>query len=83
MTLNELRERVRVTRGSGYCCYNVTITWRGKQYTCHSNNSPAWDRLDDINYGDNEVIGLYTNKGAYEAFYEECKRKNHLGEYNY
>lgn len=83
MTLQELRQRVRVTRGSGYCCYVVTITWRGKEYTCHSNNSLAWDRLDDDNYRDNEVSGFYTNKGAYEAFYEECKRKNSLGKYNY
>lgn len=81
MTLKELRKRVRVKRASGYCSYEVTITYRGKKYRCHSNNSLAWDRMDDDNYRDNEVSGFYTNKGAYQAFYDECKRKNNLGEY--
>ncbi|MBP5722160.1 MAG: hypothetical protein J6X18_01050 [Bacteroidales bacterium] len=83
MTLQELKERVRVQRDCGYCSYKVTITYHSKEYSCHSNNSLAWDRLDDYNYRDNEVNGNYTNKGAYEAFYNECKQKNHLGEYNY
>lgn len=83
MTLKELRNRVRVSRAKGYCSYEVKITYRGKEYTCHSNNSLAWDRLDDDNYRDNEEHGFYTNKEAYEAFYEECKRKNNLGEYKY
>lgn len=83
MTLQELKERVKVERAGGYGSYKVTITYRGKSYWCHSNNSLAWDRLDDDNYSDNEVNGFYTNKGAYLAFYDECKRKNHLGEYNY
>lgn len=83
MTLQELREKVKVRRASGYCSYTVTITYRGKEYICHSNNSLAWDRLDDDNYRDNEVSGFYTNKGAYQAFYDECKRKNNLGQYKY
>lgn len=78
MTLKELRKRVRVTRDGGYCNYKVTIEYRGKTYTCHSHNSLAWDRLDDDNYRDNEVNGFYTNKGAYLAFYNECKRANDL-----
>lgn len=78
MTLDELREKVDVVRGFGYCCYVVTIIYRGKKYTCQSNNSLAWDRLDDDNYRDNEVSGSYTDKGAYQAFYDECKRKNNL-----
>lgn len=82
MTLKELRERTRV-EWCGYGQYKVTITFHGKEYTCHSNNSLAWDRLDDDNYRDNEVSGNYTNKGAWMAFYDECKRKNSLGEYNY
>ena len=78
MTLQELRQRVKVQRDRGYCSYIVTITYRGKEYTCHSNNSLAWDRLDDDNYRDNEVGGFYTNKGAWQAFYDECKRNNGL-----
>ena len=78
MTLTDLQNRVRVRRGHGYCSYIVTITYRGQEYECNSNNSLAWDRLDDYNYRDNEVNGFYTNKGAYQAFYDECKRKNGL-----
>jgi hypothetical protein len=78
MTLQELKNKVRVQRNGGYGQYKVTITYRGFEYTCHSNNSLAWDRLDDTNYRDNEVNGFYTNKGAYQAFYDECKRKNGL-----
>lgn len=83
MTLKELKNRVRVCHSKGYCSYEVKITYRGKEYTCNSNNSLAWDRLDDDNFRDNEVHGFYTNKTAYQAFYDECKRKNHLGEYSY
>lgn len=82
MTLEQLQEKVDVVRGFGYNCYVVTITYRGKKYTCQSNNSLAWDRLNDDNYSDNVTIGGYTNKGAYEAFYEECKLKNNIGKYN-
>lgn len=83
MTLQELKSRVKVTRGNGYNCYKVEITYYGQTYTCHSNNSLAWDRLDDENLRDNETNGTYTNKGAYQAFYDECKRLNGLGEYAY
>jgi hypothetical protein len=78
MTLNELKERVAVSRERGYNSYIVTIYYRNAYYQCHSKNSLAWDRLDDTNYRDNEVNGFYTNKGAYQAFYDECKRKNGL-----
>lgn len=82
MTLQKLKARVRVER-SGYGHYKVTIVYRGLKYTCHSNNSLAWDRLDDAGLTNRQVGGFYTNKGAYQAFYDECKRKNNLGEYNY
>ena len=81
MTLNELKHRVAVRHASGYCQYDVEITYRGKQYKCKSNNSLAWDRLDDDNYADNHSVCGYTNKEAWKAFYNECKRKNGLGEY--
>lgn len=76
MTLSELKTKVRVKRDRGYSSYIVTITYRGIEYTCHSNNSLAWDRLDDTNYRDSQTNGFYTNKGAYQSFYDECKRKN-------
>jgi hypothetical protein len=83
MTLQELKQRLRVERDGGHGQYKVTIFYRNKYYTCHSNNSLAWDRLDDDNYPDNVVNGSYTNKGAYQAFYDECKRKNQLGIYKF
>ncbi len=78
MTLKELKNRMSVRHAKGYCQYEVEITYRGKQYTCKSNNSLAWDRLDDGNYADTHVMGGYTNKGAWKAFYDECKRQNNL-----
>lgn len=82
MALKDLKDRISVRHANGYCQYDVEITYRGKQYKCQSNNSLAWDRLDDDNYADNYPVYGYTNKGAWKAFYNECKRKNHLGEYN-
>lgn len=82
MTLKELKEKVRVERAKGYCSYLVTIKYRGKEYTCHSNNSLAWDRLNDDNFRDNHANGFYTNKQAYMAFWIECMSKNGLGEYS-
>lgn len=83
MTLKEIKDRTTVRHGKGYCQYEVEITYRDRTYKCQSNNSCAWDRLDDDNYADNYVMGGYTNKGAWLAFYEECLRKNHLGKYQY
>lgn len=81
MTLNELKNRTSVRHANGYCQYEVEITYRGKRYKCKSNNSLAWDRLDDDNYADNYSKCGYTNKEAWKAFYDECKRQNGLGEY--
>lgn len=83
MTLNELKQHTSVRHGRGYCLYEVEITYHGTIYKCTSNNSCAWDRLDDDNFPDNYTKYGYTNKGAWKAFYDECKRKNHLGEYSY
>lgn len=75
-TLKELKEKVSVRRGSGYNSYIVTITYRGEEYSCHSNNSLAWDRIHDDCVADNVEQGFYTLKGAYQALYNECKRDN-------
>lgn len=77
MTLADIKEKTSV-KWTGTSQYEVTIEYRGKTYKCKSNNSLAWDRLDDENYPDNYTVGLYTNKGAWLAFYEECKKKNNL-----
>lgn len=77
MTTAELRDRVRVTK-SGYGQYEVRIMYRGKEYRCHSTNSLAYDRLDDADHGERwEKMG-YNNKRAWQAFYDECKRKNSI-----
>lgn len=79
MTLKELKNKVTVTRWHGYGQYKVRIIYRGKEYFCHSNNSMAFDRAIDPEKSD----GYYTTKQAWQAFYDECKQKNHLGEFSY
>lgn len=71
MTKKELENKVNVCRtwGGGY---KVTINFRGNEYTTHSNNSVAWDSLDD------EPGNWMTRKQALQQFYNECKRKNNL-----
>ena len=84
MTLKELKERIAITGIKGYGLYGVTINYRCKDYHCESNNSQAWDRLQERDWVDaNFVSDGYTEKQAYQAFYDECMRKNHLGKYNY
>lgn len=77
MTLNELKDRVTVRR-MGYGSYSVTINYGGRPYHCTSNNSLAWDRINDRDLRETEVGCGYTYKGAYAAFYDECKRKNNI-----
>ena len=59
--------------------YMVEIYYRGKFYSCHSNNSLAWDRINsDDTTPARRLDGFYTLKSALKAFYDECKRKNGL-----
>ena len=78
MTLEELENRTDVVRGFGYNCYVVKITYRGKQYVCQSNNSLAWDRIQSEENSVRAIFCSYSLKEAYQAFYNECKRKNNL-----
>lgn len=57
----------------GYGTYRVTIYFRKKFYSCVSNNSLAYDDM-----GEHENNSYYTSKQAYQAFWDECKRKNNL-----
>ena len=79
MNAQELRDRITIQL-SGYCCYKVTIKYRGKEYTCHSINSLAYDRIrgyaDEV--PDRAVRDFYTYKGALKSLYDECKRANGL-----
>ena len=74
-TERDLRDCVEIRRlqqGS----YKITITYRGKKYSCVSNNSLAWD---DLGAEWNENRSYYkTDKQCLRAFYNECKIKNGL-----
>lgn len=85
MTKQELRDRVSVS-SCGCGQYKVQITYRGKEYKCHSTNSTAYDCLPTggnfdgyEEYPDAQMTG----KQALQSFYDECKRANNLGEYSY
>lgn len=74
-SLKELESNVLVqSRGCGQ--YLVAIKFRGYTYKCNSNNSIAWDSLDD--QCDNAHLHPMTRKQALLAFYNECKAKNNL-----
>lgn len=83
MTLKELKSKVKVTHAKYYglynVLYNVEIIFYGKTYHCISNNSLAYERAIDPKKSDK----CYTQKQAYQSLYDECKQKNHLGEYSY
>lgn len=72
MTEKELKQRIEVRHHSSGS-YKVTIYYRGKWYSCVSNNSLAYDDMD--RFGDN---AYYTSKQAYMAFWNECKHANNL-----
>jgi hypothetical protein len=81
MTLEQLRERVR-EEWCGYGTHRVYITYRGKEYTCLTHNTLATDRLRHRYERDSRSVeGGGTEKQAYEALWDECKRKNVLGEW--
>lgn len=79
MTTKELKEKVRV-EWRGYGSYKVTIEYRGKFYSCTSNNSSAYDRIrgDEDDVPDRALRHFYTKKGALQALYDECKRWHDL-----
>lgn len=74
MTTKELKEKVRV-EWRGYGSYKVTISFRGKEYTCITHNSEAYDRIREGEEGDD---GYYTYKQALLALWNECKRWHDL-----
>lgn len=65
------------SQGSGH--YIVTIEYKGKQYSCLSNNSLAYDRIHNFMlYKNRERVFEYTFKQALQSVYDECKRKNYI-----
>lgn len=77
MTLRDLEERVEI-RKKCTAQYQVTIKYYGKEYTCKSNNTLAYDTLTSFLNGDNVGYFYRTEKQAYMAFYLECRRANGL-----
>lgn len=77
MTLRELEERVEV-RKKCTAQYHITIRYYGKEYTCRSNNTLAYDTLTSFWLGGNVGYFYRTEKQAYMAFYLECRRANGL-----
>lgn len=81
MTLKELSERVR-NQWVGSGTHRVYIIYRGKEYTCLTHNTLATDRLRHCYEIESRCIeGGGTEKQAYLALWNECKRKNNLGEW--
>lgn len=73
MTTQELINRIDVRTTTSYGHYRITIQYRGKQYSCTTNNSLAIDKHDD-----EYASGIYTQKSALLTLWNECKRKNNL-----
>lgn len=81
MTLKQLREQVR-EEWVGYGTHRVYIIYRGKEYSCLTHNTIATDRLRHRYERDSRSVeGGGTEKQAYLALWNECKRKNWLGEW--
>ena len=75
MTTQELQSRISTTP-SGHGHFRVEIEFRGKNYSCITNNTLAVDCMydDDINQDRHYVSA----KQALLALWNECKRKNNL-----
>lgn len=75
MTTAQLSQRIDARTTTSYGHYKVTIQYRGKQYSCISTDSMAYDRYMDE---DAKGRGIYTQLDALKSFWNECKRKNNL-----
>lgn len=81
MTLKEYKKRVKIEAfGLLGRVFDVQILVNGKKYTCESKNRDAYLAIlykAKPNSAESSVFH-YTERGAYEYFYRECRRKNHL-----
>ena len=73
MTTKQLSERVYCGLTTSHGHYKVEITYRGKNYSCVTTNSLAYDY-----YKDEDASGFYTQREALQSLWDECKRKNGL-----
>ena len=73
MTKKELKERVEL----GVCVrghFKVTITYRGRKYTCTSDNTYLYDIIESEG-SDYPMKGV---RNALDSLYFECKMRNGL-----
>lgn len=74
MTTKELYDKMTIG-----CCaggqFTVTIEFRGKHYSCKSNDTMAYDCLRSH---DGELVWYASEKQALLALWNECKRANNL-----
>jgi hypothetical protein len=75
MTTQELKNRITI-QFAGHGHFKVTIDFRGKKYSCTTNDTMAIDKIGDES---KDLKAFYvTEKQALTALYNECKRKNNL-----
>ena len=81
MTLKELKQNVKLqTVGAFIETQEVTIKYKRKKYTSIVHNRDAYLAIlykAKPNSAEAKVF-RHTEKTGYEAFYNECKKKNHL-----
>lgn len=77
MSTKKWRRSIGVKK-CGYGCFLVEINYRGKTYSCTSNNSLAYDRVTDCEEDKKIKKSGYTLEQAWDALYRECKKKNGL-----
>lgn len=63
--------------------FTIRIEYRGKTYSCKSNNTLAYDRYNRYKGSDNflsnkQSVYGYTYRQALQAMFDECKMKNNL-----
>lgn len=76
MTEFQLSQRIRSIAPCGYGHWRVVIKFRGKEYSCVTTNSAAYDMR---NWEKGEPKTYYNSrKQALKALYDECVMKNEL-----
>lgn len=73
MNLDVLFDKI-VIRRKGFGIYRISIFYRNKWYSVSSNNTLAYDRINNnYLYGEKQSVYGYTLRQAYLSFYNEVK----------
>lgn len=81
MTLKELRRNVFISpAGLTQKNFDITIKYHGRKYKGQSENQRAYQAiLNHAKPNSAEArVFRYTEKQAYELFYNQCKKQNRL-----